>query len=473
MPSIQAFRGIRYNLAHVGSLSNVVAPPYDVIDAELQQRLYDLHSTNAVRLILNKDEPGDDEHNNRYTRAARLMRSWHREGVLFTEADPAIYVYHQVFTEGGVTHTRRGFMGRVRLERFGEGSIYPHEETHGAAKADRLKLWTACKANLSQIFGIYPDEQNEAQNVLEAAIAGVAPLEATDHLGVIHRLWPVTDVATITAVTAAMGDRPVYIADGHHRYETACNIRDDVAAELAARGDTFPPEHPANYVLMMLVSMSDPGMLVLATHRLFRGLPPMTSAELREKLGDNFDCVPTGNGAERARSLWEEIEIEGEQSTLGLYTAADDHWTLARLTDAGRRRMDEVSADHSPDWQSLGVSILHRLIVDTLLVGAASRAAPGTSTTSDPPQLGGPTLPTPKYVRDIEEVVHGIQHGDDAGRDATGQAGTGGRFELAALVMPATVEHIRAISSHGERMPAKSTYFYPKLLSGLVINPLE
>jgi uncharacterized protein (DUF1015 family) len=209
MPKIQAFRAVRYDLGHVGSLSNVIAPPYDVIDADLQQKLYDLSPANVVRLILNKDQHEDNDENNRYTRASRQLRSWMREGVLFTEADPAIYVYHQIFTEGGVTHTRRGFMCRVRLERFGEGSIYPHEETHGAAKADRLKLWSACKANLSQIFGLYPDETNEAQTVLEAAVAGVAPLEATDHLGVVHRLWPVTDVATITAVSAAMGDRPV------------------------------------------------------------------------------------------------------------------------------------------------------------------------------------------------------------------------------------------------------------------------
>jgi uncharacterized protein (DUF1015 family) len=453
MPVIHAFRGIRYDLGHVGSLSNVVAPPYDVIDAELQQRLYDKHPANVVRLILNKDEPGDDEHNNRYARAARQMRAWLRDGVLFTEADPAIYVYHQVFREGGTVHTRCGFMGRVRLERFGEGRIFPHEETHGAAKADRLKLWSACKANLSQIFSLFPDPENKVQNILETAIAGVAPLEATDHLGVVHRIWPVTDVPTITAVIAAMGDRPVYIADGHHRYETACNLRDQIAAELAQRGEKLSPEHPANYVLMMLVSMSDPGMLVLATHRLFRGLRPMSSAQLRDRLGDSFSAEPVGSGPERARSLWEEIEMEGDQATIGLYTAADGQWTLARLTDAGRERMAEAASEHSDDWQGLGVSILHRLIVETL--------------------LDAPNLPAPKYVRDIEEVVQGLKEGDAAGRDATGQAGTGGRFELAALVMPATVEYIRAISSHGERMPAKSTFFYPKLLSGLVINPLE
>jgi uncharacterized protein (DUF1015 family) len=466
MPVTQAFRGIRYDLGHVGSLSNVIAPPYDVIDAELQNALYDKHPANVVRLILNRDEAGDDDTNNRYSRASRTMRQWQRDRVLFTEADPAIYVYHQVFNEGGITYTRRGFMCRVRLERFGEGNIYPHEETHGAAKADRLKLWSACKANLSQIFGLYPDEENQAQNILEAAIVGVAPLEATDHLGVVHRIWPVTDVATITAVTAAMGKRPVYIADGHHRYETACNLRDQIAAE---HGGKLPPEHPANYVLMMLVSMSDPGMLVLATHRLFRGLPPINSTELGNKLGQYFDTEPGGHGAERARTLWEEIEVEGEQSTLGLYTAADEEWTIARLNDAGRKRMAEVATDHSADWQGLGVSILHRLIMDTLLVG---QALPDTTTGISQAQPDLP-LPTPKYLRDIEEVVLGLKHGDIAGRDATGQAGTAGRFELAALVMPATVEHIRSISSHGERMPAKSTYFYPKLLSGLVINPLE
>ena len=453
MPDIQALRGIRYNLGHVGSLSNVIAPPYDVIDADLQRQLYYKHPANVVRLILNKDEPGDDEQNNRYSRAARQFRVWQREGVLFTEADPAIYVYHQVFEERGVLHTRRGFMCRCRLERFGEGNIFPHEETHGAAKADRLKLWGACKANLSQIFSLFPDSKNEVQNILEAAIAGVAPLEATDHLGVIHRIWPVTDVATITAVNAAMGDRPVYIADGHHRYETACNFRDQVAAELAARGEKLSPEHPANFVLMMFVSMSDPGMLVLATHRLFRGLPKMTSGQLRERLGDSFDMEPAGSGPERARTLWEEIELEAEQGTLGLYTAADNQWTMARLTDYGQARMSEAASEHSDDWQGLGVSILHRLVIETL--------------------LDAPNLPAPKYVRVIEEVVQGLREGDAAGRDATGQSGTGGRFELAALVMPATVEHIRAISSHGERMPAKSTFFYPKLLSGLVINPLE
>jgi uncharacterized protein (DUF1015 family) len=453
MPSISAFRGVRYDLGHVGSLSDVIAPPYDVIDPELQDQLYKKHPANVVRLILNRDEPGDDEHSNRYSRAARFLRNWLREGVLFTEGDPAIYVYHQEFVERGQTFVRRGFMGRCRLERIGEGNIHPHEETHSGAKADRFKLWKACRANLSQIFGLYPDPENAAQSILEAAIVGQTPLVATDHLGVVHRVWPVTDIAVINQVTAAMAGKPVYIADGHHRYETAVNLRDDLAAEMKERGEELSPEHPANFVLMMCVSMSDEGMLVLPTHRLFRGLPAMTAEQLAAKLGESFTMEPAGEGPDRALTLWEEIEAEGEQGTFGLYTAQDDRWTLARITDAGRNKMAEVAADHCAEWQGLGVGILHRLLVDTL--------------------LDAPNLPAPKYVRALAEVPVGLKEGDSAGRDLTGQEGSGGRFELAALVMPATVEHIRAISNAGERMPAKSTYFYPKLLSGLVINPLE
>lgn len=473
MPDISAFRGIRYDLGHVGSLSDVVAPPYDVIDSALQNQLYKSHPANCVRLILNRDEQGDDSTSNRYTRASRFLRNWLREGVLFVESDPALYVYHQQFEEGGQTFTRRGFMCRTRLERFGEGNIHPHEQTHGGAKADRLKLWQATKANLSQIFGLYPDPENEAQQILDRAIAGQTPYEATDHLGVRHRIWTVTDVQTITAVTGTMGGKPIYIADGHHRYETACTYRD----ELAARQGGLDREHPANFVLMMCVSTRDSGMLVLPTHRLFRGLPPITSSQLRERLGDAFTLEHAGQGPQRATTLWEEIELEGEQGTLGLYTAEDEQWVLARITDRGRAKLATVSGAQSTDWQGLGVSILHRLVIDTLLAPAFQAPVSG-APASEAPASGAPaslewSLPAPKYVRAIEEVVDGLTHGDSVGRDLTGQQSTGGRFELAAMVMPASLEHIQTVSEHGERMPAKSTYFYPKLLSGLVFNPLE
>lgn len=448
MANIEAFHGLRYDLGHVGPLSDVIAPPYDVIDSDMQTELYEKHPSNVVRLILNRSEPGDSE-TTRYERAARFLKNWQREGVLQSENQASIYVYHQVFTENGVEFTRGGFMCRTRLERFGEGNIYPHEQTHSAAKADRLRLINACRANLSQIFGLYPDEANETRELLDKAIQGITPLEATDHLGVVHRVWPVQDVPTTTQLAALMGPKPIFIADGHHRYETACNFRQQMIDELGE----LPSDHPANFVLMMCVSMSDPGMIVLPTHRLFRGAPELTSDELVGKLSQYFDTRVAGEGTDLAQMLWEDIETADDQGRLALFSGKDERWVAAQIQDAGRARMKELAPDQSDDWRGLGVSILHRLVMEDC--------------------LGATDLPKPMYVHSINEVIEGLDAGDTTGRDATGQMGQGGKFPLAALVMPATLDHVRAISEHGERMPAKSTYFYPKLLSGLVINPVE
>lgn len=447
MANIQAFRGIRYDLSHVGALSDVVAPPYDVIDQEQQKALYDLHPANVVRLILNRDEPGD-EVDARYGRAAKFLRNWRQQGVLLEESDPALYVYHQEFEAEGKTIVRRGVLVRCRLEKFGEGNIFPHEQTHSGPKVDRLKLTRACKHNLSPIFGIYPDDTNEAQSALENAVAGTAPLEATDHLGVKHRMWVVTDTAVISTVQRVLGPKPVFIADGHHRYETALNYRGEVeeAGELT-------DNHPANYVLMMMISMSDPGMIVLPTHRLFRGVEAMSVEQLTEKVAGAFDVEVFGKGIGEAQNLWDEIEIEGKQETLGIYSHQDDTWLRLRLTEKGAARLAELASKQSSAWRGLGVSILHELLLPDL--------------------LGLKDLPTPKYVHSVQEVIDGLQKGDQAGRDATGQTGSQAPFQLAALVRPASVEDVRAISLHGERMPAKSTYFYPKLLSGMVFNSLE
>ena len=448
MPNIQAFRGLRYDLGHVGSLSDVVTPPYDVIGPEFQDQLYKRHPANFIRLELNREEPGDNEHSNKYSRAAKFLRQWRQEGLMQLDPDPAIYVYHQTFKTEGGEFTRRGFMCRVRLERFGQGKIYPHEETHSGPKADRLLLTKATKANLSQIFGLYPDPENQAQNLLEKTVQGQTPHTAVDHLGVVHKMWPVIDSKVITDVAAIMGPKPMFIADGHHRYETACNYKDFLAEE-----EHLDSEHPANFVLMQCVGMNDPGLLVLPTHRLFRGVPSMTSQELQGKLGNCFRLESFGSGPELAASAWEKIEVEGEQGQLGFYTAQDNTWTLASVTPAGLDKLAQLAPEHSSDWQGLGVSILHRLVMENL--------------------LGLTNLPKPMYVHSVAEVIEGLQRGDSVGRDATGQMGAGGRFELAALVMPATVDHVRAISEHGERMPAKSTYFYPKLLGGMVVHLLE
>jgi len=460
MPDIRAIRGLRYDPGHVGSLSNVIAPPYDVIDATQQSALYDKHPANVVRLILNRDEPGDSKGSNRYTRAARFLTDWRREGILRQESDPAVYVYHQIFTEAGETYTRRGFLCGCVLERFGEGKIYPHELTMSGPKADRLLLTRGCRANLSPIFGLYPESNTgflardqkvhglEApvtpQQLLENAIAGQPPMEAADHLGVIHRLWVVREQAVVSRLEALLGPKPLFIADGHHRYETACNYRDELAKE-----GKLTPSHPANAVLMMFISMNDPGLIVLPTHRLFRGVPEMTDKELAARLGECFTTKVVGEGSDLAENIWEQIAAENEQGTMAFYTVPDQRWTVARITDTGRRRMAQAAPEQSEDWRNLGVSILHTLIIDTLLESKGH--------------------PKPGYVRLIDDFVGGLEGraGGEGGREE------GETFQFGALVMPATVDDIRRVSEHGERMPAKSTYFYPKLLSGLVINPLE
>ncbi len=435
MPNIQPLAAWRYNPARVGQFSDVVAPPYDVIDEDLQNALYEKHPNNVVRLILNKMNPEKDtEQDNRYTRSARILKEWKEEGILFRETDPAIYVYHQIYEVGGKTFTRKGFMCRCEAVPFGQGMVFPHEETMSGPKMDRLMLTTACKMNFSQIFGLYPDEENSIQNRLDAATVGVTPIEATDHLGVIHRMWVITDPEVVGAVVAEMGPKPIFIADGHHRYETACNYRKQIAQTGALTKD-----HPANYVLMVCVAMEDPGLLVLPTHRLFRNVPYFSQEELIEKLGDKFRVTTVGDGAIIAEKAWTLIEQMNDQGTMALYTGKDGRWSLIQITDAGRAEMAKIASEHHPEWQALGVAILHRLVIDTL--------------------LGLKGHEKPKYVHQVSEVVEGIRDGN--------------QFPLAALVMPATVKDIKELSMLSERMPPKSTYFYPKLITGFVFNALE
>lgn len=432
MAQVQPFRGWRYDVSQVGDLSDVTCPPYDVIDAAFQERLYDAHPCNVVRLELNRDEPGDSGPDEKYRRAADFLKRWKQQGVLLQERDDALYVYHQVFTWGGETYTRRGFLARIRLERFGEGKVYPHEQTMSGPKADRLKLLQACEMNLSPVFGLFPDKDNAVQAPLEKAVLGITPLEATDHLGVVHRLWPVTERGAIEAARRTIADKPVFIADGHHRYETAINYRDG----LEAAGKLAGPDAPANFALMMFVGMSDPGLIILPTHRLVSNLPALTSAQLKEALKSNFSVETVGNGPTAARDTWKLIEAAGRQGVLGFGTTADGEWLLARLTDGSPMRL--LAPTQSEAWHGLGVSLLHKLVLEYLLK-----------------PFHQAELPKCRYVHQVEEVE---------------QAQKANEVPLACLVPPAQIEHVEQIAEKLEKMPPKSTYFYPKLQTGLVFN---
>ncbi len=337
MPDIQPFRGLRYDLKHVGDLTNVVCPPYDVIDPALHEKLYKLHPANFVRVELNREEPGDIG-SEKYDRAKKFLANWRSQGVLATESQPAVYVYHQIFESEGQTHTRRGFMARCRLSRFGQGQVFPHEETLSGPKADRLLLMQACRANLSQIFGLFPDASNTVQNLLEQHIAGTAPIEAKDHLGVIHRMWPVSEPCTLRA-SHASDERQ---ANLHRRRSSS--VRNGVQfprPDRCRKRWHVARSSPANFVLMMCVGMDDPGLLVLPTHRLFRGLPAMTAAQLAEKLKPYFTTTVAGTGSKLAAEVWAEIETANEQGTLGLFSP--------RRTILGRwRQSPRLVARRSP-----------------------------------------------------------------------------------------------------------------------------
>jgi uncharacterized protein (DUF1015 family) len=430
MADVQPLRAYRYDLARVGNLSAVVAPPYDVISTDLQQQLYQRSPHNVIRLDLTKDEPGDTPNNNRYTRSARTLRDWQVDGILQQDTARALYAYEQTFTVEGKTYTRRGVLARVRLEPFGTGRIFPHEETLAGPKADRLALYRATGMNLSPVFGLYPDPDGAVYAHLAGHTAKHLPVEATDHLGTVSRLWPITDQHLISAVSGALGPKPVFIADGHHRYETGLRY----LAEQEELGLASTPDAPARYILMMLVGMSDPGLIILPTHRLVSGLPGLTAEALTAKLAPCFAIERIGVGPAAAQQCWEHVEMDGGQDLLGLGTAVDQTWLTAKLTAPAR--MDELAAEHSPTWRGLGVSILHRLVLGQLLAGETKC----------------------QYVHLLAEVQDAL-----AGRQC----------DVAVLVPPAEMGHVETIAGNWEKMPPKSTYFYPKLLTGLVFNSLK
>jgi uncharacterized protein (DUF1015 family) len=434
MADIRPFRAYRYDLGRVGSLSDVVAPPYDVIDSTLQQALYDRSPYNAIRLILNKETPQDTEQDNRYTRSAAELRAWLADDVLAQDTARGLYVCHQEFEIEGQRFTRKGFLARVRLEPFGSGRIYAHEETLAGPKADRLKLFRATGMNLSPVFGLFPDETGVVQSTLDKAVGQALPLQATDHLGVVSRLWPVIDQHVTSAVSGLMAAMPVFIADGHHRYETGLKYLE----ERRAAGEARDPESAANFILMMLVGMSDPGLVILPTHRLVSGLPDLNAERLKALLAPHFDVEVVGRGEPGARGTWETLEMDGGQNLLGFGTVSDGVWQTARLRTP--QIMDELASEHSAAWRGLGVSILHVLVLNRLLAQGLNAA------------------PQCKYVHLLREV---------------NEATAAKSCQLAALVPPARMDHVEQIAGHLEKMPPKSTYFYPKLLSGLLFNSLK
>jgi uncharacterized protein (DUF1015 family) len=432
MAQIVPFRGIRYDPAKISDLSLVIAPPYDVIAPAYQDVLHQRHPFNVVRLILGEEHVGDDARSNWYQRAAHYWEQWQR-GVLVRDEKPAIYIYDQTFeTPDGATRTRRGLVCAVRLEDFRSGVVRPHERTLAAPKADRLRLFRACHANFSSIFSLYDDPQHTIASLLAPHALHAPHAEATSDDHVHHRLWKVDDTATIQAVQAAFADKPLFIADGHHRYETALTYRD----EQRAQSSRWTGDEPANFVMMTLVNVHDPGLVVLPYHRLIANLPAETLSDFGERLGAFFDVLPVSD----AQSLMPALRRVPEKHIFGCYEQ-DEPVLLALHDDAPYRSL--LDETRSPAFNELDVTLLHALVIENLL---------GIT----PEQLVSSRYVS--YTSDDQQAIAAVD---------TGKA------ELALLLRPTRIEQVLAVANAGDQMPQKSTYFYPKVITGMVMRSLE
>ena len=436
MADVRPLPGIRY--ADEAHLATLVTPPYDVISPEAQARFYDRDPHNIIRLELGRDEPSDDDLDNRYTRAAAAFAEWRRAGVMKQDEPPSFYLYEQRFTSGGQSYARTSLLARVRLEPWDAGVILPHERTLSKPKDDRLKLTRACAATLSPIMSLYDDPAGELASLL-GIVRTRAPLAAfSDDAGEEHRLWIAQDDALSAQVAAFFADRQLYIADGHHRYETALTYRDEVRA---LRHD-LEEDDAVNFTLMGLSALNDPGLVVLPTHRILRDLDAARLAALNETLAAHFASEPLeGESADWVRAL-----AAGDAGTAFVLVRPDGA-RLIQLNDTGARAMLDVRGEDvgaSDAWRTLDVAVLHALVLDAALgvTPAAVRAGEHIS-----------------YTRDAEAATTAVRAGSDGA-------------QLAALLNATPPAAIRDVARAGDRMPQKSTYFYPKLITGLVINPL-
>jgi uncharacterized protein (DUF1015 family) len=417
MAEIEPLKALHYNLDKTGGLQNVVAPPYDVIDPTQRSELEQRSPYNVVRIDLPQ---GDDP----YAAAAAELAGWRAYEVVVQDEEPALWALEQDYTgPDGQRRTRRGFLARVRVEEYGPGRIRPHERTHPGPKEDRLRLTRATQANLSPIFSLFSDPAGAAWAALAPGTATPPWGQATDDDGTDNRLWRVADPDALTAVKSALRDAELLIADGHHRYETARTYAEEIGGE---------GEH--RYVLMCLVALQDPGLTVFPTHRLLRGL----SSDQQEALAD---------------ALRRDFEIEELDSTDALAPDTDLQTVRLGYIDSHFQRpfmltlkdpgiVDAAMPDRAEPYRRLDTAVLETLV----LKGALGMSDEDIDHLH---QLG--------YARNATEAIDLVRSGE---------------YDAAFLMAPTPVERVQAIAAAGESMPPKSTYFFPKVPTGLLFNPL-
>jgi uncharacterized protein (DUF1015 family) len=441
MATILPFRGTLYSQEVVGDIGNVVAPPYDVIGTEAQKVLHARHPNNVIRLELGLDQPTDGLSQNRYTRAASFLRDWLAHGALRRDPEPAIYPYRIEYRvpsgePDADCRVLKGFLSLVELEEFGTGRIFPHENTRSAAKTDRLKLLETCRAHFSPIFSLFSDPEETVSQLIEKSINVDRPrIDVRDDSGFRHQLWAMTDRDILRELTEAMQPKPLFIADGHHRYETALTYR------RLGRQQTGPQTparaQPYDGVLMLFSSVEDPGLTILPTHRVLK-TPVPTIAQIRDRLRGRFEIeavsFTSDTEAETRRRFLRTLRERGlAEQVFGLALRGAQAYLLLSLKSELRSHTGASARDR------LDVSILHSQILSPLLASE-------------------PSEDSILYTKDDNEAL-----------DLVGQ----GTAEAALLLNPTKVNEVQAVAAAGDRMPHKSTYFFPKPLTGLVMNVME
>jgi uncharacterized protein (DUF1015 family) len=420
MADVQPLRALHYEQSVVGGLADVVAPPYDVIDDDQRAALLARSPFNVVAVDLPRGDPDP------YAAAGELFESWQLQGAIVRDAEPAVWAHTQDYSgPDGRTLTRRGFFCRVRIEDYGPGRVRPHERTHPGPKEDRLRLTRATRANVSPIFSLYSDPSHAAWDALAPATEEAPWGEVTDSDGTVHRLWRVSDPQAIAAVQAAAGGAELLIADGHHRYETM----QAYAQEIGGEG-----EH--RFILMCLVALEDPGLTVFPTHRLVRGLSDERQEALERALERDFDIseVAVADIAPPASQAPAVLE-------LGYINRRDGRAFRLRLKD--QAIADAALPGHSDAYRHLDTGVLEALVL---------KGALGLSD-DDIAHFNGLF-----YARDTAEALQMVRSGE---------------YDAAFLMRPTPVAQVRDVAAAGENMPPKSTYFFPKLLTGLLFNPLQ
>ena len=433
MAQIFPFRGLTYNPGKTDDFSQVVAPPYDVISPEHQAELYDRSPHNIVRLDFCRDADP-------YETVPRRFRQWQEDGTLVPEAAPAIYYLSQEYRlQDGVPRERRGFIALATIEDFGDGAIHGHEATMAEPKEDRLKLMLACDAQFSSILALYTDEKPTLTNALREHVRSRKPgVEAELGEFGTSRLWAVTDPELIGMLQAALSERAVFIADGHHRYEAACAYRNRRMSERpGATGD-----EGFNRVMMYFANIEEEGVVILPTHRLVRELPDVSVPELEEKLRRHFHVEDFPRNADGRRQFLETLEHPRQgQRLLGASFKDDPRYLVLRLKDG--ETMQQLAPEMSAELRGLDVTTLHVLLMEHIL-GVSTRNAVNTDAVA--------------YTHDAEEALAEVENGG---------------CQAAFILNPPSAGEMIDVSLTGDKMPQKSTYFFPKLVTGLVIHKVE